>query len=159
MSGAISAKSKISEYYYSLNNSQHSSFDLLGRGSKSTLLTAQRLYLTFPLKMHAHARKKENKIDRIKEPLAVTQTLAISVRHCCHVAYGTRQTVSFFLSCLCLLRDDRSKSTFVSQQQASCRLSSDLGGKGEKGSASCCGDYAMCLHRWVLGKGGKRGSE
>ncbi|KAF6733164.1 hypothetical protein FQA47_000750 [Oryzias melastigma] len=36
-------------------------------------------------------------------------------------------------------RDDRSKSMFVSRQQASGRLSSDLGGKGEKGSASCCG--------------------
>lgn len=59
-------------------------------------------------------KEEENKIDFffLKEPLAVAQTLAISVRLCCHVAYGTRQTVSLFPSCLCLLRDDRSKSTF-----------------------------------------------
>lgn len=84
--------------------------------------------------------------------MAVAQTLAISVRHCCHVAYGTRQTVSFFSSCLCLLRDDRSKSTFVSRQQASGRLSSDLGGKGEKGRASCCGEQGcVCMAERQVG--------
>lgn len=63
-------------------------------------------------------KEEENKIDQKKkkkkerEPVAVAQTPAISVRLCCHVAYGTRQTVSLFPSCLCLLRDDRSKSTF-----------------------------------------------
>lgn len=87
----------------------------------------------------ATCKKEENKIDK-KEPLAVAQTPAISVRLCCHVAYGTRQTVSLFPSCLYLLRDDRSKSTFVSRQQASGRLSGDLGGKGVKGGASCCGE-------------------
>lgn len=85
-------------------------------------------------------KEEENKMEEKKEPLAVAQTPAISVRLCCHVAYGTRQTVSLFPPCLCLLRDDRSKSTFVSRQQASGRLSGDLGGKGVKGRASCCGE-------------------
>lgn len=87
----------------------------------------------------------------------MAQTPAISVRLCCHVAYGTRQTVSLFPSCLCLLRDDRSKSTFVSRQQASGRLSSDLGGKGVKGRASCCvasSDASAWLGVCVRGGGG-----
>lgn len=98
-------------------------------------------------------KEEENKIDKKKErePLAVAQTPAVSVRLCCHVAYGTRQTVSLFPSCLCLLGDDRSKSTFVSRQQASGRLSGDLGGKGVKGRASCCGEQ-RCVY--MAGRGG-----
>lgn len=85
----------------------------------------------------------------------MAQTPAISVRLCCHVAYGTRQTVSLFPSCLCFLRDDRSKSTFVSRQQASGRLSGDLWGKGVKGRASCCGEqWCVCM----AGRGGLHSS-
>lgn len=80
----------------------------------------------------------------------MAQTLTISVGLCCHVAYGTRQTVRLFPSCLCLLRDDRSKRTFVSEQQASGRLSGDLGGKGEKSRASCCGEqWCVCMAECV----------
>lgn len=86
-------------------------------------------------------KQEENKINFKKEPLAMVQTLAISVRLCCHVAYGTRQTVSLFPVYPCSHRDDRSKSMFVSRQQASGRLSGDLGGKGEKGRASCCSEH------------------
>lgn len=85
----------------------------------------------------------------------MVQTLAISVRLCCHVAYGTRQTVSLFPLYLCLCRDDRSKSMFVSRQQASGRLSGDLGGKGDKGRASCCGEqWCVCM----TGRGGLHSS-
>lgn len=86
-----------------------------------------------------------------KEPSAVTQTAAQSVGLCCHVAHGPRQTVSLSPSCLCLLGDDRGKSTFASRQQASGRLSGDLGGKGEKGRLCCRGEERMCLHGLTLG--------
>lgn len=114
-------------------------------------------YFTFLPKIQAHARK--NKIKNFKEPLAVARTLTISVGLCCHVAYGTRQTVRLFPSCLCLLRDDRSKRTFVSKQQASGRLSSDLGGKGEKSRASCCGEqWCVCMAECVCREGGLHSS-
>lgn len=85
----------------------------------------------------------------------MAQTPAISVRLCCHAAYGTRQTVSLFPSCLCLLRDDRSKSTFRPSSRHQEDLAVIWGEKGWKAEhlAVASGDASA----W-LGVGGPRSS-